>query len=350
MKRALRNLLRASGAFAPFRLVNRNRALILMYHRFSEVEDQAATSARAFRAHLDYLSSRYRLVPLSEIAGYLTRGEALPPRLAAITIDDGYRDTYEIALPLLKEYKAPATLFVVTDFIERKTWLWTDKLKFILPRTTRTSLEVSLKDNLSRIELSDDQSRQLAAAQVNALLKCQANQLKDKTLDELSNSLGVVLPETPPEEFHPLTWNQVIELDRAGVEIGSHTVTHPILTRTDAMQLRAELRQSKALLEMMLKRPVDLFCYPNGDYDQQVVRETAAAGYRSAVTTDFGLNGSQVAPLLLKRIPAASDLAQFAQDTCGFQKVGAGFRKIHQLVARPAAMQSAQSYREVQGR
>src|ERR1044071_872982 len=99
MKTVVRNLMRLSGAFTPFRLANRHRALILMYHRFSHQEDPAAISARAFRQHLEYLSAHYRVVPLSSIADYLTSGKRLPPRLAVITIDDGYQDCYEIALP-----------------------------------------------------------------------------------------------------------------------------------------------------------------------------------------------------------------------------------------------------------
>ncbi len=321
MKTVVRKLMRVTGAFTPFRLANRNRTLILMYHRFSHQEDPQATSARAFREHLQYLTAHYRVVPLSQIADHLASCKSLPPRLAAITIDDGYQDSHEIALPLLQRFKVPATLFVVTDFIDRRAWLWTDKLKFMMPRTTRSWVEVSFKNNLSRIELSNDRSKQLAAAHINSLLKAQSDKCKERALLDLSNALGVTLPDAPPDEFLPLTWDQVRELDAAGVEIGSHTVTHPILTRTEGPQLPAELSQSKARLESELQRKVDLFCYPNGNYDEQVVRETERAGYRCAVTTDFGLNDSAIEPLLLKRIPAASDLGRFMQITSGFEQV-----------------------------
>lgn len=343
MKTVVRKLMQMTGAFAPFRLANRNRALVLMYHRFSYQEDPATTSARAFCEHLQYLTSHYRVVPLSQIADCLTRGESLPPGLAAITIDDGYQDSYDIAFPLLRRYGAPATLFVVTDFIERKTWLWTDKLKFMMPRTTRKWVEVSLKDQLSRIELSDDRSKQLAASHINSLLKAQSDQSKEEALYKLSNALGVTLPDSPPDEYHPLTWDQVCELDAGGVEIGSHTVTHPILTRTEPLQLHAELSQSKTRLETVLKRKVDLFCYPNGNYNEQVVRETERAGYRCAVTTDFGLNDSTIAPLLLKRIPAESDLARFMQITSGFEQVKTRLIKAPFLAGRKSALKPPQT-------
>src|ERR1051325_449292 len=146
MKRVVRHLLRASGAFAPFRLANRNKALILMYHRFATQESEAATSERAFERHLNYLTAHYRVVPLSQLADHRGRGRRLPPRLAAITIDDGYGDAYEIAYPLLRRYRVPAAVFVVTDFIERKSWLWTDKLKFLTPRASVGGFDSSLND------------------------------------------------------------------------------------------------------------------------------------------------------------------------------------------------------------
>ena len=319
MKTVVRNLLHQTGAFAPFRLANRNKALILMYHRFTNDENGAATSARAFERHLQYLTTHYRIVPLSQIADILSQGKSLPPRLAVITIDDGYQDAYEVAFPLLRRYKVPATLFVVTDFIERKTWLWTDKLKFMTPRTSARWLEVSLNDSISRVELSDARSRQLAAAHINSLLKRQPNQYKEQAISKISDSLGVALPDAPPDEFRPLSWPEVCELDRAGIEIGSHTVSHPILTRIDSQRLQYELCESKARLEAVLGRRVDLFCFPNGDYDRQVVREVESAGYRCAVTTDYGLNDESIAPLCLRRLAAENDLSRFVQSSSGFE-------------------------------
>jgi peptidoglycan/xylan/chitin deacetylase (PgdA/CDA1 family) len=341
MKTVVRNLLRRAGAFAPFRLANRNKALILMYHRFTSHEDDQATSMRAFECHLRYLKTHYRLVSLSQIADHLRQGKSLPPRLAAITIDDGYQDTYEIAFPLLHHYNIPATLFVVTDFIERKTWLWTDKLKFMTPRTSARWLEVSLSNSISRVELSDVKSRLLAAAYINSLLKKQSNQCKELTISQISDSLGVPLPVAPPDEFRPLSWDEVCELDRAGVEIGSHTVTHPILTRIDHEKLQSELCASKSQLETVLGRSVDLFCFPNGDYDHQVIEEVERAGYKTAVTTDYGMNDISTAPLALRRIPAESNLSRFVQSSSGFEEAKMKFR---------AARVSATNRQTVSGR
>src|SRR5262247_1421876 len=143
MKGTILNLLRITGAFAPFRWAHRHQALILTYHRFSEREGGAPISARAFDEQVKYLAAHYTLVPLSRLAGCLGKREA-PQRLAAITIDDGYRDAYEIAFPILRKHRAPATVFVVTEFVEGTAWLWTDKPRYLMALAAPQVFEVQV--------------------------------------------------------------------------------------------------------------------------------------------------------------------------------------------------------------
>src|SRR5262245_55364600 len=129
MKQAVLNLMRISGAFAAFRIANRHKALILTYHRFSRNGVHGTTSARAFARQLEYLTRHYRLIRLSRLVELIGNSEELRPDIAVIAIDDGYRDCYEIAFPTLQQYDAPATLFAVTDFVDQRRWIWTDKLR-----------------------------------------------------------------------------------------------------------------------------------------------------------------------------------------------------------------------------
>ena len=328
MKKTLLNIMRISGTFATFRLVNRSKVLVLMYHRFSNQEDAERTSARAFREHLNYLTSHYQIVSLSKVAELIAERKHIPSGLAVITIDDGYRDAYDIAYPILREFNVPACLFVVTDFIEEKSWLWTDKIKYATSRSNVRWLEVFLNDCLIRIELTDAQSRKSAANYINSLLKTMPNESKEQVILKIATSLGVDLPEKTTEDYQPLTWGEVRELNAAGIEIGSHTVTHPILTRVDHNQLRFELHESKLHLEARLRSNVNLFCYPNGNHDDQVAREVKRAGYKCAVTTNYGLNGNTVEMLRLRRISAESDFSRFLQSTSGFEEAKMKIRSL----------------------
>src|SRR5262245_61997128 len=228
MKGSVLNLLYGAGAFAPFRWASRGQALILTYHRFSELEGEVPISARAFAEQTQYLKAHYTLVPLSRLAECLRKRE-LPPRLAAITIDDGYRDAYEIAFPILRENRAPATVFVVTEFVEGAAWLWTDKTRYLTAAASGRAFEIGIEGRNLRLELNGAASRAVAGGLINAALKPLSEEAREALIDRLAFELGVKPPERPPADFGAINWRQAREMADAGVEIGSHTLTHPIL-------------------------------------------------------------------------------------------------------------------------
>jgi len=317
MKGTILNLLRITGAFAPFRWAHRHQALIITYHRLSEREGGARISARAFAEQVEYLAAHYTLVPLSRLAACLRKRE-LPPRLAAITIDDGYRDAYEIAFPILRKHCAPATVFVVTEFVEGTAWLWTDKARYLAAGAAAQAFEIGIGSRDLRLELNGAASRAVAAGLINAALKPLSEEARDALVERLAFELGVKLPERPPAEYDAINWRQAREMADAGVEIGSHTLTHPILTGLGGARLREEVVQSRDRIQNAIGRKVETFCYPNGDYDLRTRLEVARAGYQLAVTTDTGLNNELNDPLALRRIHGEYDLARFVKNTSGF--------------------------------
>ena len=333
MKQTVMSLMNGAGMFAPFRLASRSKALILMYHRFSRVDDGVSTSPQRFAEQLDYLTEHYQIVSLSEVAGYLASGRPMPSGLAVLTIDDGYSDAYEIAFPILRERKIPASLFVVTDFVDRKCWLWTDQLRYLTAHANPGTFEPTINGRAMRFELNGNSTRSKAAELINSQLKRLPYDLKDKTIDRLASVLGVELPPIPPNEVSSLTPEQLREMDSAGVEIGSHTVTHQILTKVSVDRLQYELCESRSRLESILGRNVTLLGYPNGDHNKSVQREAVRAGYRCAVTADYGLNGEGSNPLALKRIHTEREMAQFVKNTSGFDE----FRSAIGLLRQPRA-------------
>jgi len=313
------NLLQGAGAFAPFRWAHRRQALIITYHRLSEREGEARISARAFAEQARYLAAHYTLVPLSHLADCLRR-RPIPPRLAAITIDDGYRDAYEIAFPILRKHRAPATVFVVTEFVDGAAWLWTDKPRYLTTLAAPQAIEIEVGERTLKLELSGGASRAVAACLINAALKPLPEEDRNASIERLASDLGVKLPERPPAEYSAINWGQAREMFDAGVEIGSHTLTHPILTGLSDERLREEVVHSRDRIQTALGRKVETFCYPNGDHDFRTRREVARAGYELAVTTDFGLNNEQDDPLELRRIHGEHDLARFVKNTSGFAR------------------------------
>jgi peptidoglycan/xylan/chitin deacetylase (PgdA/CDA1 family) len=322
MKQSALKLLARAGAFAPFRAANRGRVLILTYHRFSRGRDAFATPEADFDAHLRYLKEHYTPVPLSRVAEHYAGAAELPARAACVTIDDGFADAYEVAFPVLRRHGVPATLFVITDFLDGRAWMWTDKMRHVALTTSAEGLRAEVGGRSFDLRLAGRESRLNAAGRVNSELKRLAPREREDAIERIADAHGVSVPERPPAEFGSVTWEQAREMNAAGLEIGSHTVSHPILTTTDDAQLRHELRVSRARLEAELGRHVKLFCYPNGACDPRVRRETESAGYSCAVTTVPGLNDRRGAdPLALRRVPAETDLPHFVQSTSGFEEL-----------------------------
>jgi len=308
------------GGFAPFHRMSRDKVLILTYHRFSSEKHPFKISTEEFAAHLEYLKKYNRVLSLNEIAESLETGEKLPPNSVAITIDDGYADACEIAFPLLKKSGFPATLFAITDFLEGKIWLWTDKMRFILLRTKSEKLRVRF-ENYDPIEknLTNEIERLKLADRVNSVLKKLPNAEKEAKILEIAGSLDVAIPEIPPADYAALSWDAAREMNANNLSIESHTVTHPILTNIDEKQLDFELRVSRERLENNLSKKVETFCYPNGAFNENVRQAVENSGYKCAVTTRYGFVEKAENKFLLSRIDALYDIENFAQSVSGFE-------------------------------
>src|SRR5262249_40156770 len=192
---------------------------------------------------------------------------------------DGSRRAYEIAFAISRKHRAPATVFVVTEFVEGTAWLWTDKPRYLMALAAPQVFEVQVGGRKLILKLTDEDSRATAALAVNAALKSLPEEARDAVIESLALGLGVPLPRRPPAEYGAINWRQAREMSDAGMEIGSHTLTHPILTGLSDERLREEVVQSRDRIQSAIGRKVETFCYPNGDYDLRAQCEVARAGY-----------------------------------------------------------------------
>lgn len=320
MKKTLLKTFYNLGGFAPFHRVNRGKVLILMYHRFSREKNPSKISGGEFAAHLAYLGKYNRVLSLAETIEFLKEGKTLPSNAAVITIDDGYADVYEIAFPILKRFKMPATLFAVTDFLDGKCWLWTDLMRYVLRETNQDFLSVEC-ENEEKIEtrFSSETQKTELANRINSRLKKMTNEKRDAKIAEIAENLNVEIPNLPTTDFAPVSWEQAQEMDAENLSIESHTVTHPILTNINKTELDFELRESKKRLKEKLNREIKFFCYPNGSLNETVWQSVKSNNYKCAVTTAYGFNEQVENPFLLKRIDAHAAIENFAQSVSGFE-------------------------------
>jgi peptidoglycan/xylan/chitin deacetylase (PgdA/CDA1 family) len=304
-KRAARGVLHEMGGLDLLRLRNRRRFRILMYHRFrSGTGDQLHRQLSAFRRH-------YQVLSLGEIAEVLDRNKPLPPKALAITVDDGYRDFLENAFPVFQSLGVPATVYLVTDFLDRRSWLWTDRIACAVEQTGRAGFVLTAGGRSLRFELRGPADRSGAARTIIETAKQLRNTEREDLVRRLPGLLDVQLDAEPPAHLQALRWDEVRGMARHGIEFGAHTRSHPILARIEQeAPLRAEIEDSKRRIEEELGFPVRHFCYPNGepgDFTDAAVACLEQAGFRTAVTTTPGMNSASEPRFRLKRFGMEPD-------------------------------------------
>lgn len=314
------------GAFRLGELLTRRRAPVLTYHRFNVDGSRfGGVTPGQFESHLRILRDRFAPVTFSRIVRATTEGEPIPPGAIAVTIDDGYADVHAVALPLLERYGVPATVFVVTDFVEGRLWLWPDRIEHALLQGANPPREVTCGATAFRVDAKEpaDRKRQVAAV-IEA-----AKRLPDADRRAFVDALEVLAGRRPGEPlsawYAPMTWEQVRDCAARGVEIGSHTVSHPILATQPAASQRRELAESKRVLEERLQRPVDVLAYPNGgraDFTEETEALARECGYAGAASTMYGFAKPAPNPFAIRRMTARSDERGFRQVVSGWQRFG----------------------------
>jgi peptidoglycan/xylan/chitin deacetylase (PgdA/CDA1 family) len=272
-----------------------------MYHRFA---DRAALARQC--AHI---RRHYQPVSMAAVSEWLHAGRSLPPYALAVTVDDGYGDFQEAGHPVFAEYGIPVTVFLATDFIDGRSWLWFDRVVYAFGQAKVFEASVEMPDgNVLRFKLESAASRRAAGQRSADLAVALSPADRRELVETLPRLLQAEMPEEAPAEYRPLSWHTVRLLAASGVEFGAHTKTHPILSAlTDPDELREEIAGSKARIESELDRPVLHFCYPNGkmeDIGPAAAETVRAAGMQTAVTAEPGLNRIHQDAFLLRRIGA----------------------------------------------
>ena len=316
MKRLFLKCLVLAQTHRLLRLLYRRRLIVVAYHGFTDkarhegIENSQGKHLHidVFRSHLEYLKRHYHVISLDQLVDHYSRGTSIPDRSVVITIDDGYRSVYTLAYPLLKEYGFPATVFLPTDFVEKRELLWPDRLEHALNRTSVTRSEVTIVDERVAYNLRDKASKMACDSALRSRLKLAPQESMPAILGDIERSLGLGPPAAAnvPEIYHALEWPEILEMSQSGLmSFGSHTVSHVILSRCGLERARTELVLSRQLIEQQTGGSCTLFCYPNGRvgcFDERTKGLLREVGYSCGLTTVAGLNDEHSDPYELKRL------------------------------------------------
>lgn len=260
--------------------------IVLTFHRVLGEPDPLLPDepdAARFAAELDLLGACFQVLPLGEALGRLASG-TLPLRAACLTFDDGYANNREVALPLLLARGLPATFFVATGFLDGGR-MFNDT---VIETVRRAPEEFDLRaEGLGEYRLVDPAARRRAVDDLIGRLKYLDPVERLARAERIATLAGVSLPADLM-----MTAAQVREVQRAGMEIGAHSVDHPILARVALEEARRQIVESKRQLEVLNGAPVRAFAYPNGrpgqDYGREHVAMVREAGFEFALSTAWG--------------------------------------------------------------
>lgn len=319
LKSAARALFHHAGGTWVTRFKSRNGARILMYHRFPP--------GSCLEAQCEHLKKYYRPISLTELGLSLQHKRKLPPLAVVFTVDDGYRDFFLEAFPILSAHSIPAIVFLATDMLDTGRCLWVDWVGVLFNACSLPKIELELPGRPPvEFRLSSPQDRKRAALETKAALKLTPNDQRLWFLAKLPGLLGLEAPPAIPPEHAPLSWDEVRLMANAGVEFGAHTRSHPILSQVNSVdEVRAELCGSKQRIEQETGQPVLHFCYPNGhlcDFTPETVSIVRECGFLTAVTGEKGINFTDADRYQLRRLhqEPSTPLAQYAHQVAGFSR------------------------------
>lgn len=271
------------GGLQIARFLARNHPRILMYHRISPDGSPGTISVDQFRKQMKLIKRSFNPISLSKLIELHEQG-ITPKHAVAVTFDDGYSDFADYAFPILLEEKIPATLFITTGFVNGDVWLWPDQVKYVI-ESTEMRHPLLIPGLKGLLNVHDHPSK--SWHQICDYCMTIEDHKKLELIKNIYSELKVELPDKPPSRYRPLNWKQLKEMVDQGLDVQSHSVSHPILTKVTVDQLDMEVALSRAHIYKNLGIDSQGFCYPNGqesDFNQVVIDALNKSGYKYGVT------------------------------------------------------------------
>ena len=257
--------------------------------------------------HVRLLKSHFDIVTVEEWVRCAAIHEPLPARACALTFDDGWRDNFEHAFPVLRSERVPATMYVVTDLVGSEYEFWPNRIARLLAGRNGSgckSWPTWLANEVSEVTNSPEKYQPLSIAEIDLVItRCKSRYTDDSMLSMLGRIETNEASSSDTDNRNLLSWDEIRTLADSGIfQFGSHTRHHTRLdSRVASHVLQDEICESRRILESHLGKRATSFCYPNGDFCSPAL-ELVRTSYSAAVTTRNGVNSQNTDRHLLKRV------------------------------------------------
>jgi peptidoglycan/xylan/chitin deacetylase (PgdA/CDA1 family) len=312
-----------------FRFLNNNKLLVVMYHGITENHYDPPVWTQLpieiFKAQLEYLDRHYRIVTLVDVIAAVRGEKSLPQNAALITFDDGLKNNFSVAFPILKKMGLPAAIFLTVDYIATRKLLWFDELYLLIKQAAERGIKLPLPCGKPQERLKGGKLSDSSVGYIETL----KHEGKEYRL-EVMEKLRATFPfdnERWLADFGLLDWDDIRDMQRSGLmDFGVHTSSHCILSELSENEWESEIVTPKKMLESLLGTEISTFCFPNGrqyiDFMPEHIEYLRCAGYTCAFSTEnalFSFTDSE--PMAIGRIPAGNDFtsqpAYFRLNTSG---------------------------------
>lgn len=301
IKNKLKNLLVKYHFYKISRF--QNRFFIIAYHMISDKPNgfYPETSFQTFDKNIAHFAKNYRIISLHQLIDRIQKKESVR-RCVAITFDDGFKDNYEKAYPILIKYNIPATIFLTTGYIDSGIAPWFIRLRHMFMTTQEKHFHFQIGNQTVDMPMRSPAQKFECSDLAMTYFKTCPDRERFLTLDRLALYLGA--NGSSDIKGLMLSWDQVREMERNGISFGAHTVNHPVLSRVGLDVVEREIQNSKTKIEEETGKPITAFAYPFGrraQYPQEIFPILKRVGFTCAVTTEPGSNDRTANPYELGR-------------------------------------------------
>ena len=296
----------------------RRKGFIIMYHRIIPLSERFSgiiqpgmyVTDETFERHLVFLKKKFSIIPLHEMVHRINRGQTTGG-CCSITFDDGWRDTYDMAFPLLKRHQVPASVFLASGYIGTDKWFWPEELAWCLEKLLKQDGWDAKTDGIIKSlmpEMNSSNRNNHTNLIDSAIMK--VKKYRPERREALLAAMREALPGRSRERLM-MSWSEAAEMQKNGlVSFGAHTVNHIYLDQVEQDTARLEISSSKKVIEDHLGVPVTLFAYPNGNYTPQTIGMLEQSGFLGAVTTKRGYVDKNTSLMEMPRIAMHDDVSK----------------------------------------
>lgn len=260
-----------------------------MLHRFDSVyQGIDGHPVEVIESCFKFIRSQgYDIVSVQDAIERSASGDRLKRPMVAFTVDDGFRDQYEVGVELFVKYDVPATFFITTSLIENNDWLWDTRIQYLVNNCNK---EEDIKRVCAEFKVSSVTRREIAEELILGFKYLGESEI-NRNITRLCEYLNLEIPDKPGVEYSYMTWDDVNSLESKGLSVGPHTRSHKILSTIDGDMARQEILGSWEDLKRKTERPAPVFCYPMGkyrDYEQKDINILNQSEMIAAVTAEPG--------------------------------------------------------------